>query len=342
MRITGILLLLFSFALVINGCSKEKDEAKNLEQIYAEKGIPVKVQTVQPAPFRKASYYNAILRGFRESSVFAALGDRIDKIYVKVGDYVQKDQVLLSFPTDNPTAQYYQAKVAFENARRTIERMKELLKSGGISQQDFDNAQTQFEVAWANWDAVRQAVKVKAPIGGYVTKINVRETDNVDVKAELVTITQTDRMKAEIWIAESEINEIHDGLPAVARWNGFEIKGKVIQVNMAMDLKQRAFKAILEFDNPDNTVKSGVTAEIEIVTIDREKAIVVDQTSLLKEGGQRYVFVNNNGKAEKRPVKIGSQSGAKVLLLEGLKPGDQLIIEGQFLLKDGSKINIIG
>ncbi|WP_456441451.1 efflux RND transporter periplasmic adaptor subunit [Caldithrix abyssi] len=342
MRITGILLLLFSYALVINGCSKEKDEAKNLEQIYAEKGIPVKVQTVQPAPFQKVSYYNAILRGFRESSVFAALGDRIDKIYVKVGDYVQKNQVLLSFPTDNPTAQYYQAKVAFENARRTIERMKELLKSGGISQQDFDNAQTQFEVARANWDAVRQAVKVKAPISGYVTKINVRETDNVDVKAELVTITQTDRMKAEIWIAESEINEIHDGLPAVARWNGFEIKGKVIQVNMAMDLKQRAFKAILEFDNPDNTVKSGVTAEIEIVTIDREKAIVVDQTSLLKEGGQRYVFVNNNGKAEKRPVKIGSQNGAKVLLLEGLKPGDQLIIEGQFLLKDGSKINIIG
>ncbi len=341
MRIVFISLSLTTLFLLAS-CSGQKSEAKNLEQIYAEEGVPVKVQTIKPQPFKKSLYYNALIRGFRESSAYAALGDRVEKIYVKVGDYVKKDQVLLSFPTDNPAAQYYQAKVAFENAERTIARMEKLLKSGGISQQDYDNAKTQYEVAKANWDAVRQAVKVKAPISGYVTKINVRETDNVDIKAELFTITQTDRMKAEIWVAESEIDLVKPGQTAFARWNGHQVQGKVTQVNMAMDLKHRAFKAILEFENLDNVMPSGVTAEIEVVTINQPQAIVVDQTVFLNEMGHYYVFVNQNGNAKKQPVKVAAQSGTSVLVESGLKAGDQLITEGQFLVKDGSKIKIIG
>ncbi len=326
---------------LLAGCGREQATSKNLEQIYAEQGIPVKVKKVQLQPFKKSLFYNALIRGFKESSAYAALGDRVEKIYVKVGDYVQKDQVLLSFPTDNPAARYYQAKVAFENAQRTLQRMKQLWQSGGISQQEYDNAQTQFEVTKANWLAVKQAVKVKAPISGYVTKINVQETDNVDVKAELFTITQTDRMKAEIWVAENEIGLVHPGQKAIARWNGYQIEGKVVQVNMAMDLTHRAFKAMLEFQNPNNTIKSGVTAEIELITLEQPQALVVERTALLKDEHGYYVYLNDGGKARKQSVKIGAQDGTRVQILQGLAPGDPLVVEGQFLIKEGSKLNII-
>ncbi|NOX89637.1 MAG: efflux RND transporter periplasmic adaptor subunit [Calditrichaeota bacterium] len=340
-RVIPVIFMLMSL-LILSNCAKEKTEAKNMEQIYAEEGVPVKIREIKPQKFTRSLYFNAPLRGYRESSAFASIGDRVEKILVKVGDYVRKDQVLLTFPTDNPAARYYQAKVAYENAERLYKRMDNLFKTGGISQQDLDNAKTQYEVAKANWDAVRQAVKVKAPISGYVTKIDVRETDNVDSKAELFTIAQTQRMRAEIWVSEKEIEEVKEGLPAVARWNGVEIKGRVVQVNMAMDVIHKAFKAILEFDNPDNRFKCGVTAEIEIESYQNPEAVVIEATDVIKEGDAYFVFVNLDGLAKKRPVELGKQNGMKIEVLKGLKPGDQLIVEGQMLLKEGSKVKITG
>ena len=67
--------------------------------------------------------------------------------------------------------------------------MQQYFEAGGLSQQDFDNAEAAFRVAETDWDAVRQSVKVKAPIAGVLTRLNVRESDNVEEEDELFTVS---------------------------------------------------------------------------------------------------------------------------------------------------------
>jgi membrane fusion protein (multidrug efflux system) len=322
-------------------CSREQAEAPNLEQIYKEEGIPVRLRKVEPQLFQQELSYHSILSGVKESVVYALIADEVEKVLVDVGDYVEKDQVLLTFPTDNPTARYYQAKVAFENAQKAHERMQNLYKDGGISHQELDNATAAFEVAKADWDTVQKTVEVKAPISGYITKVDVRETDNVRRDDPLFTISQTDRMIAVVWISDKEISGIKRGMPTYVIWNGQRTEGRVVQVDLAMDPDKRAFQAVIELANPGKALKPGTTAEVRIINYTNPQAIVAQRQDLLQEGDAFFVYVLSQNAAEKRPVKLGRNQDLDVEILEGLKAGDELIVEGQLLLEPGAKVKVI-
>ena len=322
-------------------CGGDVEEAKSMEQIYKEEGVPVKIMQIQPQLFEKKLSYHAILTGIEESTVSARLADRIEKVQVNIGDYVKKDQVLITFPTDNPSAQYQQAKVAYNNAKTSFERIENLYGNGGISQQNYDNARTQYEVAKANFEAVSQMVKVLAPMSGYVTKINVVESENVKVDDELVTVSRTNKLKAKVWISEKEISKVETGLPAIATWNEQVMQGKVVQVDMAINQNSQAFGAVLEFENNGNGLHCGVTAKIDIVTSQNPDAIVVNTKDILTGSEGDFFFVNVNGHAEKRAVMQGERQNLEVEIIEGLNPGDQLVVQGQLLLDEASKLNII-
>jgi len=335
------IVILMSALLVVSSCSREQMEAKNLEQIYKEEGIPVRIRKIETQTFQQELSFHSVLSGIKESSVFALIDDEVEKVHARVGDYVNRDQVLLTFPTDNPTTRYYQAKVAFENAKRAYERVQNLYNDGGISRQDLDNASAAFEVTKADWEAVKQTVEVKAPISGYITKVNVREADSVQRDDELFTISRTDRMKAIAWISEKEISDIQKGMSAYATWNGQRVEGKVVQVDLAMNQHERAFQAVIEMANPGKALKPGTTIEVRIVTYTNPEAIVVERKDILQDGDSYFVYILGQGAAEKRPVKPGRRQGLDVEILEGLNPGDELIVEGQLLLDQGTKVRVI-
>jgi len=339
-----IIFLLSAIMVLVSGlfrCTNRNIETSNFEQIYEAEGVPVRTVQVAPQPFETEISFNSVLSGIQESSAFAKIADKVEKVYVKVGDYVQKEAVLLTFPTDNPTANYYQAKVSLENSKATFERMENLYKSGGISLQELDNARAAFEVAKANWDAARQTVKVTAPIRGYVTKVNVHESDNVIPGTELFMISRIDKMKAKVWISEKEIVDIKKGAPAFAIWNNVEFEGKVVQVDLAMNQRLKAFQAVVEFENPENRLRCGLTIEVKIKAYRNPRAIVVERKNLLKDRHQFYVYLAKDGFAERIAVTPGRQQGTMVEITQGLSPGDLLITEGQMHLEPGTKIREI-
>ena len=327
--------------LGFSSCTKEKKEAKSMEQIYKEEGVPVRTKAVSLTEFNKVLSFNSVLTGIKESTAYASVGGKVEKVLVKVGDFVKKDQVLVTFPTDSPSARYFQAKVAFENARTAFERIDNLYNSGGISLQNRDNARARFEVAKADWDTVRQMVKVKAPISGFVTRVHVAETDNVDREMPLVTISNTERMKASIWVSEDEIFDIEKDMPATATWKGNQIRGNVVEVDSAMNVMKKAFRALEEFQNPDNLLKAGITVGINITASSKPNAVVVKRKNILKEQEEYFVYIVKDGKAEKIKVVPGKQQVLDVEILEGLNPGDQLVVEGQMLLENGSKVRVV-
>ncbi|MBI9072431.1 MAG: efflux RND transporter periplasmic adaptor subunit [Melioribacteraceae bacterium] len=335
------LMLIIITAFGLQSCSEEVAEAKNMEQIYKEEGVPVKIKTVKKDFFEKDLTFNAVLTGKIETSSYASIDERIEKVNVKVGDYVQKDQILVTFPIDNPAAQYHQAKVAFENSEATYNRYKNLFETGGISKQDLDNVKTQYEVSNANWDAVKTMIKVKAPISGYVTKVAVRESENVKKEALLFTIGDLSKLKAKVNISETEIDDIKVGDKATAVWNGKEVTGKVIEIDLAMNPRTQSFTSVLEFDNSEKEVKAGVTANITIISKSDSETITIERKNTFVENDKNYIYKLNGDKAEKSEVKLGKSKGLYIEILEGLNDNEKLIVEGQLLLSNNSKVKVI-
>jgi RND family efflux transporter MFP subunit len=269
------------------------------------------------------------------------VADEVEEVMVQVGDTVERNQVLLGFPQSTPSARYLQAKVAYENAKVTYERIEQLYKNGHVAEQERDNAQAAYDVAAADYRSVRDMVEVSAPIDGYVTRINVRESDNVEPGDLLLTISQIDRMTAKVWASDREIASIRVGQRASAAWNDKRIEGRVVQVDMAMDSDHQGFGVVLEFDNPKRILKVGVIADITITTYSNPEALSIERKNIMKEGDTHFVYLARNGAAERRDVVIGRQHGLDVEVREGLAMGEYLITEGQLLLEQGNKIRIV-
>ncbi len=341
-KMVAMILGLFIVIPFFASCTGEKSNAKSMEQLYKENGIPVRVKTIVKAPFITKHIFHSVLTGIRESKATARVTDKVERIYFKVGDQVEKDEVVISFPVDNPVAQYNQVKAAYENAQATIKRMQNLYENGGISLQEFQNTKTQFEVTKANWEAVKQSVKVQAPISGIITQINVQETDNVKPGDPLFTISQTRKLKSKFWVSESEIRDIHEGDPATASWGGTIISGQVVQVDMSLNQKKQAFGVAVEFENSGHQIMSGVNAEITVQKSLGNDVISIDRKNILLKENKNVVYVAVHGIAKEREIKLGKTYGLDVEIVKGLDPGDQLITDGQLLLKDGDKIKVVG
>ena len=342
MRLSTMLLLLGAGLLsVLAGCGGGETESKSMEQIHAEEGVPVRVETVSLEPFTIEHIYNGVLTGELESSAKSKVSDAVAKVYFEVGNRVTEGAVVLTFPTDNPSAQYFQAKVSYENATSTLERMETLFKDGGISKQDLDNTRTMYEVAKANWDAAQQAVRVRAPLSGIITQLNVRESDNVEPGDVLFKVSRPGRLKARLWVPESQIADMVVGADATATWGRAVLDGEVAQVDMSLNSEKQAFGVLVEFGNPDLAVMSGVNAEIMVMIPTGRSAIVINRRTVFREDSRYFVYLVGSSTARKREVILGRAQGLDVEIVSGLDPGDIIITEGQMLLEEGTKLNIV-
>lgn len=327
--------------LMINGCGGDEDTAKSMDQIQKEDGVPIQVETVEYKPFEKYMNYFAKLTGWEEATKGAAIGGKIEKINFNVGDYVEEGQIIVEFPSDEPGSVYETARATFENSKRTYERTKVLLESGETSQANFDAVEAQYLVHKRNYEVARKLIFIEAPFSGTLVDVKVKVGDNVKSEAQLFTIAKLHKMRAKIWITEKEIGDIKKGMKAEMELGGKIYNGRIVEISMAVDPARQAFFADVEFDNSRKELKSGVTVEIKVLVYKNPKALIIPRNLVMNDDGGPYVFVEKDGKAEKRYISNGQDSGIYYEVSGGLQVGDKLVTHGGLQLTDGAKVKVI-
>jgi membrane fusion protein, multidrug efflux system len=339
-RLTTLLLLLL--LMNFSGCTREVEQSRGLEQIHQEEGLPVKTVVVQAAPFSTWMLFNATMQGIEQTNTTAGIGARVVEVRAAVGDRVSEDQVIVTFPTDNPMAHYEQSRVAFNNATAALERLEGLITGGGISQQDLDNARLQYDLAAANWDVARKTVEKEAPISGFVTSLSVSPSDNVGPDDQLFTIARTDIMRSRIWLSEEEFLQVQIGASALLQWQGMEFEGSLVHLDQSLNRDHGGFGATVQFSNPDNLLKPGITAELRILTYYNPDAVQLSFPHLVNNpAGGKAVYLADGEQARLTAVTTGRQQGLQLEITGGLQIGDQLITTGQQMLEDGLRIKLL-
>jgi len=332
---------LLAVVFLLSCSSNGEKKSESMEQIQKENGIPVVVRKVVPQKFEKYFSFYGKFKGIKETTIGAMIGGRIDKILVKPGDRVNKDQVIIKFPDDAPASQIQQAEAAFINSEKTYKRMKALLEKGEIAQAQFDGAETKYLVDKRNYETLKQTLLLDAPYGGTITEIMVHEGDNVKKKAPLFTVAKLNKMKIRIWLSDSERMQIKRGMEAFATVNGKIFSGRVSELSLSVDPMKQAFYADIIFDNSKHQIFAGTTADVKIFTVEKDNAIIVSRNLVKVNNSKPYVYLAKDGKAKMQYVTIANESGINYEIGSGLKAGDSLIIKGNARLTDGIKINVV-
>ncbi len=327
--------------VMISGCGGDEELPKSMDQIQQEEGVPVQIEEIAHKPFEKFMNYFAKLAGWEDATKGAGIGGKIEKINFNVGDYVEEKQVIVEFPSDEPGSVYETARATYENTKRTYERTKTLLDSGETSQANFDAVEVQYLVHKRNLEIARRLIFVEAPFSGTLVDVRVKVGDNVKSEAPLFTIAKLHKMRAKIWITEKEVGEIKKGMEAEMELGGKIYRGKIVEISMAIDPARQAFFADVEFDNSKKELKSGVTVEIKILVYKNSKAIIIPRNLVMSDDGGQFVYVEKEGKAEKRYIGNGQGSGIYYEISKGLQVGDNLITHGGSQLTDGLKVKVI-
>ena len=340
-------IILSTIALsVLAGCSGGKDN--KAAQETTEEAIPVKVLTLEPTSIATTLDYTADLQADEEVYYAPSAAGRIEKIHVEVGDRIKEGQLLVEMDRTN----LVQAEVELKNLETEYNRAVALNETGSISRQNYDAAVTQYEVAKANVEFLRENTQMLAPFDGIVTGKYYEDKELYTgaavggaSKPSVISIQKINPLKAYVNLSEQYYLSVKKGMSVELKSNIYPdrvFEGKVSIVYPTIDPASRTFTVEVKIPNNDEALRPGMYGTINFF-IGETSTLVVPAIAVLKLQGanDRYLFLNENGRAKRVGVTLGRRFDDKVeVFSDDIKPGAQLVIVGQGRLIDGSPLKI--
>ena len=179
-----------------------------------------------------------------------------------------------------------------------------------------------------------------SPIDGTVVERNATIGATVGTDANLFKIIDTSRVWIDANVFEKDLARVRTGQGVKVMVPAFpesQFSGRVILVNPVVDPDTRTVKVRTEVSNPDGRLKPDMFANVEIVTELNRAAIAIPQSAVLNDQGKTVVFVADGQNFKQRQVHVGIQNGDRVEIVEGLSPGDRVVVKGNYLLLQQSK-----
>ncbi len=315
--------------------------ATQTEQTTTEETIEsVKIATATLQDVPQEVTYTATVQPDKRNNISSSMPNRIKTIYVEVGDYVKKGQLLVDLDASN----IIQQKVQLDNIELEYNRAKELVAVGGASQQQLDQITTQFEAAKTAYNNLLENTKLLSPVNGVVTARNYDDGDMA--QGAILTVMQINPVKIVINVSETEFTKVKVGMPINITLDVFgdEIfKGRVSLIYPTIDPMTRTFGVEVEIPNANNRIRPGMFARATIDFGAKSRVIVSDRAVIKRAGsGDRFVYVyNNDGTVTYTQVELGRHVDNYYEILSGVENGTQVVVAGQTRLSDGVKVNVV-
>ena len=277
-------------------------------------------------------------------------------------------------------ANLMQAQAAWDAAVLGFERMSFLYREGAISRQQFESVQTQVIAATSQLtmaqmqlrkaeqgadqdtiQAVRAQVRqaeagyeaakarledtiLRAPVSGQISYVNISPGELIAPGMAQIGLVDTTNLFLEAAVTEGVVAYLEAGqsIPVLIAAAGVERQGLVEQVSPAADPRTRLFGVRVRLDNEDRLLRAGMTAEAVVETTRALGVLGVPREALVAVGQDYHVFVVEDSTAVRRPVVPGVLGPTHAEITAGLTEGEVVVTTGAGLLRDGSRVNLVG
>lgn len=341
MKHVKILILLMAL-LLVTACGK-KDEANKNNTVDI---IPVEITKVKKEYIDREINAVGTLVAWKEANLGAQTTGRILKIYVEEGKRVKQGDLL--FEMDD--TQLAQAKIQLQVTKDNYERLKPLYETGSISKSQFDQVKAAYETAQKTYDLLLTNTQFRAPFDGVISgkKLNDGEVfllapGGVGAPS-IVSLVQLNPVKLLVNISESDFSNIKLNQQVKITSDIYPNEtflGNISRINPTINPATRTFEIEVKIPNNNEKLRPGMFVRANI-SLGKSLGITIPRAAALKLIGTTnyYGFIVNNESAKRVDLILGKDLNDKIEVLSGLNEGDLIVVTGQGLLKDGSKISI--
>lgn len=331
-KITYLIVL----ATVITASCSPKKEAEAIKAEIAK----VKTEVATTRKIEQIIDFTGNIEPFVKNNISSTSAQRIEKIYVEIGSRVTKGQLLVKM--ENPT--YTQSRIQTENLKIEMNRIEALYKAGGVSQQQFDDIKTQYQVAQDNLTNLDKNTKLLSPISGIVTQ---RSFDNGDLTMgqPILTVMQLQPVKIIVNISEEFYPQTRIGTPVditLDIYPGKSFNGKVSLIYPTIDAVTRTFQAQVSIPNGDLKLRPGMFARAKVNFGAKERVVISDKAVIKQNGtNDKYVYILDGDAVSYVKVILGRREGNIYEVISGVEAGQQVVVAGQSKLVDKTKVEVV-
>jgi multidrug efflux pump subunit AcrA (membrane-fusion protein) len=242
-----------------------------------------------------------------------------------------------------------EARVQFASAKAQLQTAQEHLRAlNSVGKQDqISTARAQVQTAQAQLQSAEAQLgyaEIHSPKSGIIADRPIYEGEMAVPGTPLITVVDISRVVARVNIPQNQGNLVKVGQPAeVAQADsGQKVTGKVIVVSPATDANSTTLQVWVQADNPGERLKPGSSVHVKIITQEFKNATTVPATAILPgETGGTAVLVIIDSVAHRRPVEVGVREGDKVQILNGCRPGEEVVTVGGMGVDDKGKVKVI-
>lgn len=315
----------------------------------------VMVETVAPAPVTRVLAVNGRIAGVRSVDVRPLASGTLVEVLVAEGDVVTRNQALMQLDTAAQQAVVRQAVagldaafVAQDDAVATLARTRTLganvarvvLETAVRAEQAAAQEVARMTALLDQAQIQLEKFTIRAPIAGTVLVLNVDPGQSVDPATVLLSIADLGTLVVETDVDESYATQIHTGQPAALQLSGEgEVRaGHVSFVSQRVDEDTGGLVVRLTPDAP-LTAPIGLTVTANITVDDRASAITVPRAAIISDAAGEAVLVVEDARALRRAVQVIDWPAARLIVTDGLAPGDEVIADATGL-SDGQAIQV--
>ena len=333
----------FAFALLVllTACSKQEGGRDRPPPL-------VKAEPVTSMRFVERVQAVGTALANEQVTLAAPVTERIVRLNFDDGAYVRAGQTIAVLAQGQESAELSGAQARAREAEQQLNRIQSLRERGFATVSSLDTqaalaAQARAQAAGAQASIGDRVIR--APFSGWVSLRTISPGAVVSAGTEIATISDVSSVKLDFPVPETLLSVLQPGLgieAVSAAYPDQPFRGQISTIDPVINANSRAVTVRARLPNPDRRLKPGMLLTVAIETQPRT-GLSVPELAVVGEGDKRFVYtIGGDGKAKRMEVRTGLRSNGRIEILEGLRPGQQVVTEGVVKLSDGMKVRLAG
>lgn len=341
----GVALMMLASSMMV-GCSSKTDTGVPVDT------VKVKEKIVGDGGMSSVSGdfgYSGTVEEENGAILSFTQGGTIKQLCVKVGDKVRRGQLIATVDPISVRNAYDMARSTRSQAEDAYKRMKQLHEKGSLPDIKWVEVQSQLQQALSPENIAKKNLSdcnLYAPFDGVISEKNAEVGQNAAPGSPVVKLVTTNVLNVKISVPESEMATIHVRQHAnivVQALDGKHYSGYVKEKGVIADPVSRSYNVKIRVEGADGALLPGMVTQVALDNVSADYSdgagtpvVIPAQLVQLADNNSNFVWVDEGGKAVRRPIVCGEYLSNGVTVVSGLKRGDKLIIEGQQKVSTGS------
>ncbi|MFQ5589455.1 MAG: efflux RND transporter periplasmic adaptor subunit, partial [Nitrospiria bacterium] len=298
---------------------------------------------------------------YREHRISTEVNGMLKQKHVSGGDRVKKGDVLFELDAERfelqvkeKTALLARAEAHLRFMRSETRRKAPLFKDKTLSQAGWDQAQFELAAALAERDQARitldqskrdlRLTTLLSPFDGVILETYHDTGEVLPAGSVLAHLADSSKITFDAGVSDMDLRDLSMGgraLATIDALRGQQFEGKITQISGNASPALGTFPVEITVENHDNKILPGMVGRLHLFGKTRDAQIIIPMMAVRQQLGETFVFVVQNKQAILKPVQLGRVLGDRVLVTQGVRAGDQLVVLSQGRLNDGTNIEVI-